>query len=63
MQSKALLEKTPEPSDDDIAKALQMHVCRCTGWKKIHDSVHLAARWIREGKVSAQPTQGALGSS
>jgi len=63
MQSKALLDKTPEPSDDDIAKALQMHVCRCTGWKKIHDSVHLAARWIREGQVSAQPVQGALGST
>lgn len=51
MQVKALLDKTPEPTDDDIAKALQMHVCRCTGWKKIHDSVHLAARWLREGGV------------
>ena len=64
MQSKALLDKTPEPSDDDIAKALQMHVCRCTGWKKIHDSIHTAARWIREGAVPAQGGQGqGLGSN
>lgn len=64
MQSKALIDKTPEPTDDDIAKALQMHVCRCTGWKKIHDSVHLAARWIREGGVPAQGGQGqGLGST
>ncbi len=64
MQCKALIDKTPEPSDDDIAKALQMHVCRCTGWKKIHDSVHLAAKWIRAGEVPAQGGQGqGLGST
>lgn len=64
LQSKALLDKSPEPSDDDIAKALQMHVCRCTGWKKIHDSVHLAARWLREGAVPEAGGQGqGLGST
>lgn len=63
MASKALVDKTPDPSDEDIAKALQMHVCRCTGWVKINDAIHLAARWLREGQVDAGVEPGKIGSS
>jgi len=48
MQTHALLEKNPEPTDADIDKALNMHICRCTGWVKIRDSIHLASA-IRRG--------------
>ena len=48
MQTHALLEKNPDPTDADIDKALNMHICRCTGWVKIRDSIHLASA-IRRG--------------
>ena len=40
----ALLERTPQPSRDDIEHALAGHVCRCTGYVKIIESVEAAVR-------------------
>ena len=39
----ALLETTPEPSDDEIREALSGNLCRCTGYAKIFDAVRAAA--------------------
>jgi carbon-monoxide dehydrogenase small subunit len=39
----ALLEATPEPSDDEIREALSGNLCRCTGYAKIFDAVRAAA--------------------
>ena len=38
-----LLERVPRPSDDEIREALSGNLCRCTGYTKIFDAVHLAA--------------------
>ena len=38
-----LLERTPDPGDDEIREALSGNLCRCTGYAKIFDAVHLAA--------------------
>jgi aerobic carbon-monoxide dehydrogenase small subunit len=38
-----LLERTSEPSDDEIREALSGNLCRCTGYAKIFDAVRLAA--------------------
>ena len=38
-----LLERTPEPTDDEIREALSGNLCRCTGYTKIFDAVRLAA--------------------
>ena len=38
-----LLERTPDPGDDEIREALAGNLCRCTGYAKIFDAVHLAA--------------------
>jgi carbon-monoxide dehydrogenase small subunit len=38
-----LLERTPDPSDEDVREALSGNVCRCTGYVKIFDAVRLAA--------------------
>jgi len=43
MTAKALLEKEPTPSRDRIKEALAGNLCRCTGYQKILDAVHLAA--------------------
>jgi aerobic carbon-monoxide dehydrogenase small subunit len=38
-----LLERTPDPSEDEIREALSGNLCRCTGYAKIFDAVRLAA--------------------
>ena len=39
----ALLDRTPDPNDDEIREALSGNLCRCTGYAKIFDAVRLAA--------------------
>jgi carbon-monoxide dehydrogenase small subunit len=38
-----LLERVPDPSDDEIREALSGNLCRCTGYEKIFDAVRMAA--------------------
>ena len=38
-----LLERAPNPSEDEVREALSGNVCRCTGYVKIFDAVRLAA--------------------
>jgi carbon-monoxide dehydrogenase small subunit len=40
----ALLERSPDPGEDEIREALSGNLCRCTGYQKIFDAVRLAAR-------------------
>ena len=39
-----LLERTPDPGDDEIREALSGNLCRCTGYGRILDAVRTAAR-------------------
>jgi carbon-monoxide dehydrogenase small subunit len=38
-----LLTRVPNPGDAEIREALAGNLCRCTGYEKIIDAVHLAA--------------------
>ena len=38
-----LLERDPDPSEDQIREALSGNLCRCTGYAKIFDAVRAAA--------------------
>jgi aerobic carbon-monoxide dehydrogenase small subunit len=38
-----LLSRVPSPGDPEIREALAGNLCRCTGYEKILDAVHLAA--------------------
>jgi CO/xanthine dehydrogenase Mo-binding subunit/aerobic-type carbon monoxide dehydrogenase small subunit (CoxS/CutS family) len=49
MAAKALLLKNPDPTREDIIKALSGNLCRCTGYQQIVDAVLEAAEMIRKG--------------
>jgi carbon-monoxide dehydrogenase small subunit len=38
------LNENPSPSAEEIRKALEGHLCRCTGYNKILDAVNMAAK-------------------
>jgi carbon-monoxide dehydrogenase small subunit len=39
-----LLRRVPEPTDEDIREGLAGNLCRCTGYQKIVEAIHAAAR-------------------
>ena len=43
LSTTALLEANPNPSTPEIQKALEGHLCRCTGYNKILEAVQQAA--------------------
>ena len=46
---KALLERNPEPSDEDIRHALSGNLCRCTGYTQMYQAIKAAIRAEQEG--------------
>jgi carbon-monoxide dehydrogenase small subunit len=44
ISSRALLDRNPNPSEDEIREALVGNLCRCTGYVRIVESVRAAAR-------------------
>jgi aerobic carbon-monoxide dehydrogenase small subunit len=44
LAAKALLDETPDPSEDEVRWALSGNLCRCTGYQNIVKSVLAAAR-------------------
>jgi len=51
-QTATLLTHVPEPDDAIIRKALQLHLCRCTGWEPIRRGIKRAAA-VRRGETPA----------
>ncbi len=63
LRAKGFLDKTPDPSRDQIARSLAGHLCRCTGYSKILDAIELMAK-ARRGEETPEPcTDGRVGSS
>jgi aerobic-type carbon monoxide dehydrogenase small subunit (CoxS/CutS family) len=46
LSAKALLDKNPDPDEDEIKEALAGNLCRCTGYVKIVKAVKTAASLI-----------------
>jgi aldehyde oxidoreductase len=46
--AKALLDVNINPSLDDVKKAINGNICRCTGYKKIEEAILMAAKYFRE---------------
>ncbi len=47
MAGKALIDKNPDPTEDEIKNAIRGNICRCTGYKKIIEGIELAAAILR----------------
>ena len=47
MSAKALLDKNPDPSEEEIRAAISNNLCRCTGYVKIVDAIRLAGERMR----------------
>ncbi|MCZ7560210.1 MAG: (2Fe-2S)-binding protein [Burkholderiaceae bacterium] len=45
--AKSMIDRNPDPSDEDIRIALSGNLCRCTGYVKIVEAVHDAAAVMR----------------
>ncbi len=44
LSAKALLDKNPNPIEDEIKRAIGGNLCRCTGYVKIIEAIELAAK-------------------
>jgi xanthine dehydrogenase molybdenum-binding subunit len=62
VRAKALLDVNPAPTRAEIARALDDHLCRCTGWIKIVDAIELAARMKRGEPAPAPVEDGGVGA-
>ncbi len=47
LSAKALLDRVPEPTEDDIRTALAGNLCRCTGYVQIIEAVKAAAEEMK----------------
>jgi carbon-monoxide dehydrogenase small subunit len=52
MAAADLLERTTDPSDDDIRHAIEGNFCRCTGYHNIVAAIREAAAIIRAGAAA-----------
>ena len=50
MAAKALLDKNPKPTREEVKIAVAGNLCRCTGYVKIIDAVLAASEAMRKGK-------------
>ena len=53
--AKHLLDENPNPTREDVKKAIHPNLCRCTGYKKIEDAILMAAEFFREEKEIPEP--------
>ncbi|USN98359.1 MAG: selenium-dependent xanthine dehydrogenase [Phycisphaeraceae bacterium] len=54
-----LIQSNPDPTDDEIRVSLNQHLCRCTGYQKIVDSIRVAAESLRSGRPVEKRARGA----
>ena len=51
VNARALLDRNPDPTEQEIREALVGNLCRCTGYIRIIDAIKTAARAGREAVV------------
>ena len=46
MSAKALLDRNPHPTEDEIKEGISNHICRCTGYVQIVEAIQAAAEMM-----------------
>ncbi len=63
LRMKSVLDANANPTDEEIKRKLDPHLCRCTGYVKIVDAFHAAARLRRGEPLSPPDVSGRVGTS
>ena len=63
LRAKAITDREAEPTREAIAQALDLHLCRCTGYVKLIDAVQLLAAAKRGAPIPPAGTDGRVGQS
>ena len=64
MRTKVLFEENPHANREEIKKALNLNLCRCTGYKKIIDGIEDSLKSLQnKEKVFFEETSGKVGTS
>ena len=50
MRAKALLDKNPMPTEEEVRHAIDTNICRCGGYQKIVEAILLAAERMNGSK-------------
>lgn len=50
LSTKAILDKSEDPTDEEIREGISGNLCRCTGYNKMVEAVHRAVEIKKEGK-------------
>jgi isoquinoline 1-oxidoreductase subunit alpha len=58
MSAAALLAKTPNPTDEQITKAMNGNLCRCGTYERIRKAIHRAAGTVERPREIATIDQG-----
>ncbi len=56
MTVNALLERNPDPSDEDIREALSSNLCRCTGYTQMYQAIWAAIEAEKKGRAAERDT-------
>ena len=48
VSAKALLDRSPRPSEDEIREAISGNLCRCTGYSQIIEAIGLGAQRMED---------------
>ncbi len=63
LRAKWLLDRNPRPSREEIARAIDVHLCRCTGYRRIIDAIELLAQARLGEPLPELPLDGGVGHS
>jgi nicotinate dehydrogenase large molybdopterin subunit len=66
LSSKALLDRNPRPSEQELRLAISGNLCRCTGYTKVVEAIDAAARELRGEAIACdrrEPETGSVGRS
>jgi aldehyde oxidoreductase len=63
LRMKSVLDANPSPNEEEIRRKLDPHLCRCTGYVKIFEAFHAAARLRRGETLPEGDRSGRVGTS